>query len=132
MLKKATMKSSDTDALANRKIICTPAAKQGKTYSWKDITCKLFKIDMWSLYRDRLNSGEFKSTVVFKDQQLSFSAGATINYKKVSSFLGCWQWWSILLLIVGIIIVVVAIVVLVMCLVKRKGSKKSGPKKAKK
>ena len=125
------MKSSDINALSNRKVICTPAAKQGKTYSWKDITCKLFFIDLWSLYRERLNGNEIDTTVIFENNQLTFTAETDYNYKKISSFLGCWQWWSILLLIVGIIVVIVIIVCVVMHCVKGKGSK-SAPKKAKK
>ena len=126
------MKSSNTEALANRRIICTPAAKQGKTYKWSDITCTMFKVDFWSSYRKRLNGDAFDSVVSFDNEQLHFSAEMVGSYKKESSFLGCWEWWAITLLVIGIIVVIALIVFLIVFFATGKKGKKAVVKKSKK
>lgn len=125
-MEKATIKSSDTDTLASRKVVCTPAIKEGKTYSLKDMTCKLFVADLWAVYRDSLDK-EVEDDVIFEGSEESrtmfFPRDSLKKYTKVSNFLGCWEWWSITLLILGIIVVIILIVVITISVSKKKSKK---------
>ena len=104
-------------------IICNPAISTGKKYSFKDVKCTILGLNPWSMYS---NFEEQKGTVVFADNKIKFSLDGGIGYAKQSSFLGCWQWWSITLLVLVIVIVIVVIVLLI---VKKKPSMKKKGKK---
>ena len=129
-LNKATFKTSDVDELEKRKVICTPKADEGKTYSLKDITCKILMINIWSDAQKNLDQTS-EGYVVFdgteEERTLYFQKDIYKKYNKVSSFLGCWEWWSITLLILGIIIIIALIVFLTIKLTKK--NSKAMPKK---
>ena len=129
-LNKATFKSPDVEELERRKVICTPKADEGKTYSLKDITCKILMINIWSDVQKNLGYTS-EGYVIFEgneeERTLYFQKDIYKKYNKVSSFLGCWEWWSITLLILGIIIVIALIVFLTIKFTSKKG--KSMPKK---
>lgn len=122
-LTKATFESSDLETLSNRKVSCTPAIKEGKAYSLKDVTCKALMINLWKSYSDRLDK-TYEGKVVFggteDERTMYFLADSLVNYKKVSNFLGCWEWWSITLLIIGIILVIGIIVYVTIILTNKK------------
>ena len=104
-------------------ITCNPSISQGKKYSFKDVECGIYGLNPWSRY-SKLDQDQ-KGTIVFADNTMKFSLEYNIAYTKQSSFLGCWQWWSITLLVLVIIIVIVVIVLLI---VKKPSLKKKGTK----
>ena len=123
VLKKATFKVNDLNHLSKFHITCTPAVSTGKKYSFKDVKCTILGINPWTKYT--LIDENQKGTVKFADNAMSFSLDVGA-YTKQSSFLGCWQWWSITLLVLVIVIVIVVIVLLI---VKKKPSMKKKGKK---
>ena len=118
--------------MKNRKVICTPELSEGKAYSLKDVTCKVLMVNLWSSMADRLGK-TFDGVVEFSGNEdegerfMKFKADSYMTYKRVSTFLGCWEWWSITLLILGIIIVIVGIVFCTIYFTSKKS--KTVPKK---
>lgn len=129
-LTDATIKSSDLSEMENRKVICTPKLSEGKTYDLKDVTCKILGINFWSATQE--NIGRTREGFVLFDgseeeRTFRFDVDIFKTYKRTSTFLGCWEWWSITLLIVGIIVIIAAIVGVTIFLTKKKS--KNMPKK---
>lgn len=122
-LTKATIRSDDV-ASFTKNLKCTPAMKEGKTYSVDEITCNLLIIDIFAGAKEALNK-ETSVAIKFEEEKMTMVGGLSTGiYTKSGSFWGCWQTWSLVLLIVGIILVI-AIIVAVILLSK----KKSLPKK---
>ena len=129
-LTDATIESSDITEMENRKVICTPKLSEGKTYDLKEVTCKILNINYWSA--TQRNIGVTREGFILFDgseeeKTFRFDVDIFKTYKRVSTFLGCWEWWSITLLIVGIIVIIAAIVGITIVLTKKKS--KNMPKK---